>query len=80
MSEIEVGDVVLSRGRSGPFYAVVRGVRLSRVVVERCDGRPSGPIAVRDVVELFKPADKSVQLMARGERLRPSPQMRLDLQ
>ncbi len=79
MTEIEVGDVVLARGASGPYYAVVRGVRLNRLVVERCDGRAGGPVALREVASVFKEAgapdgDPS------GARLRPSAQLRLDLQ
>jgi hypothetical protein len=79
MSEIEAGDVVMARGSSGSFYAVVRGVRLNRVVVERCDGRPSAPIAVRDVVTVFKAAGEPGPTEGAVQRLRPSSQMRLDL-
>lgn len=79
MSEIEAGDVVMARGSSGSFYALVRGVRLNRVVVERCDGRPSGPLAVRDVVTVFKAAGEPARSEGAVQRLRPSSQMRLDL-
>jgi hypothetical protein len=78
MSEIEAGDVIMARGSSGSFYAVVRGVRLNRVVVERCDGRPAGPIAVRDVTAVFKNAGRP-QRGPRPERVLPTTQMRLDL-
>lgn len=79
MAEIEAGDVVMARGSSGSFYAVVRGVRLSRVVVERCDGRPSGPVAVRDVVAVYKRVGEPSLTSSGGGRLKPSSQMRLDL-
>lgn len=79
MAEIEVGDVVLARGATGAFHAVVTGIRLGRLAVERCDGRPSGPLAARDVVEVFKPAGGPAAEPPRTQRLRPSPQLRLDL-
>jgi hypothetical protein len=79
MSEIEPGDVVMARGSSGSFYAVVRGIRLNRVVVERCDGRPSGPLATRDVSAVFKNVGKPDSETGRVERIRPTSQMRLDL-
>jgi hypothetical protein len=77
--KIEVGDVVLARGATGQFHAVVAGIRLGRLAVERCDGRPSGPLALRDVVTVFKPAGGPAPEPPRVERLRPSPQLRLDL-
>jgi hypothetical protein len=77
--KIEVGDVVLARGATGQFHAVVAGIRLGRLAVERCDGRPSGPLALRDVVTVFKPAGEPAPEPPRVERLRPSPQQRLDL-
>jgi hypothetical protein len=79
MSQIEPGDVVTARGRSGSFYAVVRGIRLNRVVVERCDGRPSGPIAVRDVTAVYKNAGRPEPEQQTPGRVRPTSQMRLDL-
>ena len=79
MTEIEVGDVVLARGAGGSYYAVVRGVRLNRLVVERCDGRSSGPLAVREVVSVFK-EEGAPDGDPSGIRLRPSAQLRLDLQ
>jgi hypothetical protein len=78
MAEIEVGDVVLARGRTGRFHAVVTGVRLGRLAIERCDGRPAGPLAVRDVVSVFKDAG-APGAEPRATRLRPSGQLRLDL-
>jgi hypothetical protein len=82
MAEIEVGDVVLAQGTTGRFHAVVSGVRLGRLVVDRCDGRASGPLAMRDVVCVFKPAgppggDGAPPAAA---RLRPSGQLRLELE
>jgi hypothetical protein len=79
MAEIEVGDVVLARGTTGRFHAVVSGVRLGRVMVERFDGRPAGPLSPRDVLSVFKeagPPDAETQV----KRLRPSGQLRLDLE
>jgi hypothetical protein len=79
MAEIEVGDVVLARGTTGRFHAVVSGVRLGRVMVERFDGRPAGPLSPRDVLSVFKeagPPDTETHV----KRLRPSGQLRLDLE
>jgi hypothetical protein len=78
MAEIEVGDVVLARGATGRFHAVVTGVRLGRLAIERCDGRAAGPLAVRDVVSIFKEAGPP-DTEPRTPRLRPSGQLRLDL-
>lgn len=78
MSEIEVGDVVLARGSSGSFYAVVRGMRLSRLTVDRCDGRQSGPLSLRDVISVFKNQGGPAAAPA-ATRLKPSSQLRLDL-
>jgi hypothetical protein len=78
VTEIEVGDVVLARSSEGAFYAVVRGSRLGRLVVDRCDGRPSGPVSSRDVVSVFKDQGAPGTAPATA-RLRPSPQLRLDL-
>jgi hypothetical protein len=78
MAEIDVGDLVLARGRTGRFHAVVTGVRLGRLAIERCDGRPAGPLAVRDVLSVFKDAGPP-SAEPRTPRLRPSGQLRLDL-
>jgi hypothetical protein len=78
MAEIEVGDVVLARGATGRFHAVVTAVRLGRLAIERCDGRASGPLAVRDVVAIFKDAGPP-DTDPPTPRLRPSRQLRLDL-
>jgi hypothetical protein len=78
MAEIEVGDVVLAHGSTGRFHAVVAGVRLGRLVVERCDGRPAAPLSPRDVVSVFKAAGPP-EAEARVRPLRPSPQLRLEL-
>jgi hypothetical protein len=80
MAEIEVGDVVLARGTTGPFHAVVAAIRLGRLSVERCDGKGSGPIAVRDVVTVFKPSGGPSAEPPRTQRLRPSAQLKLDLE
>lgn len=79
MAEIEVGDVVLARGATGRFHAVVAGVRLGRLAIERCDGRPSGPLAARDVVTVYKRAG-APDSEPRVRRLRPSGQLKLDLE
>jgi hypothetical protein len=79
MAEIEVGDVVLARGATGRFHAVVSGVRLGRVMVERCDGRPAGPLSPRDVLSVFKEAGPP-DSEPRVKRLRPSGQLKLDLE
>jgi hypothetical protein len=79
MAEIEVGDVVLARGRTGRFHAVVTGVRLGRLMVDRCDGRPAGPLSARDVVTVFKAAG-APSAEPRVKRLRPSGQLKLDLE
>jgi hypothetical protein len=79
MAEIEVGDVVLARGATGRFHAVVTGVRLGRLVVDRCDGRSGGPLSPRDVVAVYKPAGPP-SAEPRTKRLRPSGQLRLDLE
>lgn len=80
MAEIEVGDVVLARGAAGFFHAVVAAIRLGRLTVERCDGRTSGPLPLRDVVEIYKPAGRPSAEPPRTQRLRPSAQLRLDLE
>jgi hypothetical protein len=79
MAEIEVGDVVLARGTAGRFHAVVSGVRLGRLMVERFDGRPAGPVSPRDVMTVYKPAG-APSTEPRVKRLRPSGQLKLDLE
>jgi hypothetical protein len=78
MAEIQVGDVVLARGTTGRFHAIVSGVRLGRLMVERCDGRPAGPLSPRDVVTVYKPAGPP-ETEPRTPRLRPTAQLKLDL-
>jgi hypothetical protein len=80
MAEIEVGDVVLARGATGRFHAVVTGVRLGRLAVERCDGRASGPVSARDVITVFKAAGAPSAEPPQVRPLRPSGQLRLDLE
>ncbi|WP_205699210.1 hypothetical protein [Conexibacter sp. SYSU D00693] len=79
MAEIEVGDVVLARGSTGRFWAQVKAVRLGRLAVERCDGRPSGPLSRRDVLRVFKDAGAPDGRLPSPGRERPSGQLRLDL-
>jgi hypothetical protein len=79
MAEIAVGDVVLVRGSTGRFHAVVSGVRLGRLMIERCDGRPAAPLSPRDVLAVFKDAGPP-DAEPRMRRLRPSGQLRLDLE
>jgi hypothetical protein len=71
--EIHSGDLVRLRGNA---FAVVRGTRLGRLVVDRCDGKPQGPVLVRDVLEIFKPAGRP-EAAPETETLRPSPQLKL---
>ena len=79
MAEIQVGDVVLARGTTGRFHAVVSGVRLGRLMIERCDGRPAGPLSPRDVVTVYKPAGAPEPETRTAPRLRPTAQLKLDL-
>ena len=75
-ADIHTGDIVRLRTGSGNAFAVVRGARLGRLVVERCDGKAQGPVVLRDVLEVYKSAGKP----ATGpdtEQLRPSPQLKL---
>ena len=76
---IETGDVVLARFGNVQAYGVVRGARLGRLVVERCDGQPCGPVAGRDVTRVYKNAGAPDPRPPATERLRPTAQMRLDL-
>jgi hypothetical protein len=71
--EIHTGDLVRLRGNA---FAVVRGTRLGRLVVERCDGKAQGPVVLRDVLEVFKPVGKP-DTAPDTEQLRPSPQLKL---
>jgi len=80
---VRPGDIVLARGGGVPgvqFHAVVTGARLGRLVVERCDGRPAGPLALRDVVQVYKavgaPGPSTVDP---AERRRPTAQLKLEL-
>jgi hypothetical protein len=73
---IHTGDLVRLRTGSGNAFAIVRGTRLGRLMVERCDGKPQGPVVLRDVLEVYK----SVGRPSAGpdtETLRPSPQLKL---
>ena len=81
MSEIVPGDIVLARESAGQFHAVVRGVRLGRLTVDRCDGRPGRPVALRDVLAVFKPAGRpdGDGVPGGAERLRPTAQLRMGL-
>jgi hypothetical protein len=75
-ADIHTGDLVRLRTSSGNTFAIVRGTRLGRLVVERCDGKSQGPVILRDVLEVFK----SVGRPAAGpgvEVLRPTAQLKL---
>jgi hypothetical protein len=75
-ADIHSGDIVRLRTGSGNAFAIVRGTRLGRLVVERCDGKAQGPVVLRDVLEVYKSAGRP----AAGpdtEQLRPSPQLKL---
>ena len=72
-AEIHSGDVVRLRGNA---FAIVRGTRLGRLVVERCDGKAQGPVLLRDVLEVYKPAGRP-DVAPDTEPLRPSPQLTL---
>ena len=75
-AQIHTGDVVRLRTGSGSAFAVVRGSRLGRLVVERCDGKAQGPVLLRDVLEVFKPAGRPATAPD-TEPMRPSPQLKL---
>ena len=75
-ADINTGDLVRLRTGTGSTIAVVRGMRLGRLVVERCDGKPQGPVVLRDVVEVFKSAGRPTAAPG-TEQLRPSAQLRL---
>ena len=74
--EIHAGDLVRLRSGGSTAFAIVRGARLGRIVVERCDGKPQGPVHLRDVLEVFKPAGRPAAAPT-TETLRPSPQLKL---
>jgi hypothetical protein len=80
MAEIEIGDIVMADSGSGSFHAVVRSVRLGRLVVDRCDGRSTGPLSVRDVTGVYKPAGAPAPASPTTQRLRPTAQLRLELE
>ena len=75
-ADIQTGDLVRLRTGSGNAFAIVRGARLGRLVVERCDGKPQGPVVLRDVIEVYKSAGRPVT-GPETEQLRPSAQLRL---
>jgi hypothetical protein len=78
-ADIQTGDLVRLRTGSGNAFAIVRGARLGRLVVERCDGKAQGPVVLRDVLEVYKSAGRPAS-GAGGievEQLRPSAQLKL---
>jgi hypothetical protein len=76
-ADIQTGDVVRLRTGSGNAFAVVRGARLGRLVVDRCDGKAQGPVVVRDVLEVYKSAGRPGAGGVEVEALRPSAQLKL---
>ncbi|WP_354698263.1 hypothetical protein DSM112329_03930 [Paraconexibacter sp. AEG42_29] len=80
MSSVRIspGDLVLAQDSAGRFHAVVQGTRLGRITVQRCDGRPARPLALRDVLQVFKPAG-TPDAPPRPEPLKPTAQLHLDL-
>jgi hypothetical protein len=75
-ADIHTGDLVRVRTGSGNAFALVRGTRLGRLVVERLDGKPQGPVVLRDVVEVFKSAGRPAAAPG-TELLKPSAQLKL---
>jgi hypothetical protein len=75
-ADIHTGDLVRLRTGSGSTFALVRGTRLGRLVVERLDGMPQGPVVLRDVVEVFKSAGRPAAAPG-TELLKPSAQLKL---
>jgi hypothetical protein len=75
-ADIQTGDLVRLRTGSGNAFAIVRGARLGRLVVERCDGKPQGPVVLRDVIEVYKSAGRPLT-GPETEQLRPSAQLKL---
>jgi hypothetical protein len=78
-ADIHTGDIVRLRTGAGHTFALVRGARLGRLVVERCDGKPQGPVVVRDVLEVYRSAGPPSAGMdgVQVEQLRPSAQLKL---
>jgi hypothetical protein len=78
-ADINTGDLVRLRTGSGNTIAVVRGARLGRLVVERCDGKPQGPVVLRDVLEVYKSAGSPTAVAGGVEvqALRPTAQLKL---
>jgi hypothetical protein len=74
--DIDMGDLVRLRTGSGSAFAIVRGARLGRLVVDRCDGKPQGPVVLRDVLEVFKSAGRPTGAVD-VEPLRPTAQLKL---
>ena len=77
MARIEIGDIVQVGTGGDGYHAIVRGVRLRRLVVERCDGLPSRPLRAADVQAVFKPAGAPEGAVTETEPLRPTAQLRL---
>ena len=75
-ADIHTGDLVRLRTGSGNAFAIVRGTRLGRLMVERCDGKSQGPVVRRDVLEVYKSAGRPGS-GPEAEALRPSPQLKL---
>jgi hypothetical protein len=75
-ADIHTGDLVRLRTGAGSAFAFVRGARLGRLVVERCDGTSQGPVVLRDVLEVFKSAGRPAAAPG-TEALRPSAQLKL---
>ncbi len=75
---ISAGDVILAQDGAGRFHAVVRGTRLGRITVQRCDGRPARPLSLRDVLQVYKAAGVP-EAPPRAELLKPTAQLHLDL-
>jgi len=75
---IAAGDLVLAQDSTGRFHAVVQGSRLGRITVQRCDGRPARPLALRDVLQVYKAAG-APDAPPRTEALKPTAQLHLDL-
>ena len=75
-ADIHAGDMVRVRTGAGNAFAIVRGTRLGRLVVERCDGKPQGPVVLREVLEVYKSAGRPTA-GPDTEQLRPSAQLKL---
>ncbi|MCW2999697.1 MAG: hypothetical protein JWN65_3246 [Solirubrobacterales bacterium] len=70
--------MILAQDSAGRFHAVVHGSRLGRITVQRCDGRPARPLALRDVLQVYKAAG-APDAPPRPEPLKPTAQLHLDL-